>query len=143
MGISKNKENLEFLSSYWGKIKIIKKELIDLPNNFDNKLKKTKYKFIYTKNFSELENWSIHHKNITLCVLIDKIIYMIDKGRSIDIQPMLISICNNTVRKHTWKNPMGLSKGEFLGYGHFRWNYQAYILTPQEIIHLKSFFQIE
>lgn len=64
------------------------------------------------------------------------------------VMRMLTSIMSNTVK--SLKQPTTgfydmyldkrMNKSEHLGYGHFRWNYQAYTLTDEEIEELKKIF---
>ena len=80
----------------------------------------------------------------------DKINNMILKGRANDVKPMINRIINrapsmqvkpiSNKEKHR-QNFEGWSwnkEPELLGIGHFRWNYQAYILTKEEIQFLKA-----
>lgn len=100
-------------------------------------------------------NQGNEEKNHNLQALADKLCYMIDKGRSDDIKPMLVSICKNTIKAHQRPHYNNISKrrniynenetfcNEFIGHGHFRWNFKVYTLSDIEIERVKEFFHIK
>lgn len=143
----KNCDDLTFLNSFnKEKKRIINNILENLPTI--KELKDTGV--IDTINLSKLNgNWTKHErfgKSIALDALARKIEHMIDSiGSPNSVQPMLESICKNKIKKHTKKNFRGIGwvqDGEFLGYGHFRWDYKVYILNADEIKRVKEFFDI-
>ena len=96
-------------------------------------------------------------KSKKLEALSDKIHYMILKGRAADVKPMIEKICSGRTKSFS----QGLSKmkkktnkllledpfrkpytKEFLGRGHFRWNFGVYTLDNFEINHLKKYFNL-
>lgn len=125
---------------------------------------------IFIVNFSDLkDSWDpntvaskIAGKSKNLEALSDKIHYMILKGRAADVKPMIEKICSGRIKSFS----QGLSKSqiktnnlkfsddlrerlvsvtynkEFLGRGHFRWNFRVYTLDNFEINHLKKYFEL-
>ena len=146
-------KDIDFLDSYWKEAKNIASRVEnELPMNIGDK-RKPFYKKdgakLFIVNFSELDSWnpgdliySISGKSKTLEALADKISRMIYRGRADSVKPMVESICRDNFKKLTKKNSHPQLKGEFLGYGHFRWNNQAYTLNKKEITHLKKYFKI-
>jgi hypothetical protein len=71
---------------------------------------------------------------------------MILQGRANDVKPMLEKICTGRIK--SLSQPKGKyweSKnitGEYLGKGHFRWNYKAHTLNEEEIKRIKDYFNI-
>lgn len=139
--ILKENEDLDFLDTHW-------KKLNDIGSNIKTNLPKTGSiskpigDKLHTVQFSDLDNsWDIqllYGKSNTLTALADKIQNMIFRGRSDSIKRMVESIANNNV-KTLYKIHQDGSK-ESLGKGHFRWNDQAYVLTPRELEQVKIFF---
>ena len=105
--------------------------LIGEPLKSDGKLKPVNYK--------DLESWSTSGKSDTLTALADKLIHMIDTGKSHSIKPMLKAIVSGRIKK--LKKP-DIYRTESLGKGHFRWNNRAYTLTNNEIEKIKQFFNL-
>lgn len=101
-------------------------------------------------NYSELTDWApwnkINHTNLS--VLIDKIEAMINKGDAINVLPLVKSICSNKIKKQSKPEKSFTICGElvkettFLGYGHFRWNGKAQILTNDELDLLRNYFNL-
>lgn len=143
-------KDIDFLDTYWKEAKRIAD---DVNNNLASTIEQKRIPFfqkgnakMWIINYSELNTWnpqditgSFGKRNNNLKALADKISYMIYKGRADSIKRMLVSICNDNVKKLT--QPNGFD-GEFLGYGHFRWNFKAYKLSELEIQHVKKFFKL-
>jgi uncharacterized radical SAM superfamily Fe-S cluster-containing enzyme len=139
--------DLEFLNSFnKEKKRIIDNILENLP-----KIKEVKKTGVIDNvNFSELNGkWKEGDrlgKSIALDALARKIEHMINEiGSPNSVQPMLESICKNKIKKHTkkgYQTAYYISDGEFLGYGHFRWDWKVYILNENEIKRVKEFFDI-
>lgn len=163
-------KDIDFLDSYWAEAKRIAKDVNEnlAVGCGDNRRKPYSDSGVkmYIVKFSDLgSSWSpqdiirdVAGKSNTLQALADKICRMIEKGRADSVKPMVQAICNNSIKKLT-KHPsnykierakrddsLGIlkrdAKGDFLGYGHFRWNYQAYKLDKVEIRHLKEYFKL-
>lgn len=132
-------DDLEFLSSYWLRLNKIKESFKEF-TQINHDLKEVEgSKYLKTIQFSQIKNsWNFSLNSSTLIALSHKLMTMIEKGRAIDIEPMIKSITENKIKKLSRKDAFG--KSEFLGYGHFRWNWQAYTLTEKEIENLKKFF---
>lgn len=153
MKSQKASNDLEFLDSYWEKAKAISDKIqAELPiMNPNNKpVSKGKLSFI---NFSELDSWSVtdimmklYGKSKTLEILANKIQDMIYKGRGNDVKDMVAKIATGRIKTHYKPKPIILhqddGKRESLGKGHFRWNWQVYTLTDQEIQFLKLYFKL-
>ena len=156
--------DLDFLSNYW----IIAKELgfkikNELPIIYNNpskviNIKGSKLNII---SYKDLNNWQVYdlikstdNISVTLEALADKINNMILKGRANDVKPMINRIinrapsmqvkpiCNKEKLRQYLKGQNWNIEPELLGIGHFRWNYQAYTLTKEEIQFLKEYFKI-
>ena len=136
--------DLQYLDTFW---KEMHQKLNYIKNNITKDLINVNIGIILFKQigylkivkFSDINNWSVDFKNNTLLVLADKICNMIDKGDSLNITPLLKTIIYNKPRKLYKPNTYGR---EYLGIGHFRWNYQAYTLTNEEIQFLKNYFKL-
>lgn len=88
--------------------------------------------FFKVINYSDLgDSWSIEkYKNLK--ILEQKCKHMVyNLGQPNDILPFLKSIASNKIKKLTKPNKSGA--GDFLGYGHFRWNYKAIVLSKKEL----------
>lgn len=148
-------DDLDFLETYWVRVNTIgekiKKELPFISSEtkmFGNHLQIVQFK--------DLENWSLkpNGKSDSLVALADKINTMIHSGRAKDVKPMVMKIVSGRIKKLTkpigrreilfnMENPVhGKYTAEFLGHGHFRWNYRAYSLTEIELKRLKEYFGI-
>lgn len=147
---------LNFLESYWERAKLIAKRIeMELPIITVNHKKVGE--FIHTVQFKDLENWAItpNSKSDGLSALADKISNMIYMGRAKDVKPMVLKIVSGRIKKQSKpisKHDRMVNRrepqyfrytAEFLGYGHFRWNYKAYKLNETEIKRLKEFFEIK
>ena len=119
---------------------------------------------MYIINFSDIsgQSWGVEEvlnrcvgTSTTLDTLADKINYMILKGRANDVKPMIERIYSKGIKNLIQPNhseekwvlrPDGvndkLKNLGNIGKGHFRWNYQAYILNNVEINHLKKYFKL-
>jgi len=64
---------------------------------------------------------------------------MIYTGKSDGIKRMLEKIATGRIKSLSKPDTYG---AEYLGKGHFRWNNQAYVLTPKEIERVKEFFNL-
>lgn len=137
--------DLSFISNYW-------KELKRITNSIETELPKseTKVKMIGKKlgliQFKDLNNWDVKDlmgESAALKALSDKISNMIFKGDAPNVEPMLRRICYKGIHKLSTPAPYKDGIGEFLGYGHFRWNLgKYYVLTPEEIKRVKEYFKI-
>lgn len=138
-------KDIDFLSNFnKEKKRIINNILENLPKI--NGIKTEEKKTFNTVKYSELnKKWTKNEsniKNIALDALARKIEHMIDNIGSPDsVKPMLESICKNRIKKHTKKGCKNID-GDFLGYGHFRWDYKVYTLNEEEIKKIKEFFKI-
>lgn len=148
--------DLNFLESYWERAKLIARRIEkELPIITVNHKKVGE--FIHVVQFKDLENWGItpNEKSKNLSALADKLVDMIYQGRAKDVKPMVLKIVSGRIKKQSKpiskrdrmvnrRDPQYIKyTAEFLGYGHFRWNYQAYKLTDTEINRLKEFFEIK
>lgn len=157
----KSCNDIEFLENYWKEAKNIAYRIKqELPKTIGIQAKSSsKTGLLCFVKFSDIENsWSvndllakIYGKSPTLEILADKISYMIYQGRANDIPVMIKKICTGRIKslsKETAKHNMNKKHisdiycKEYLGKGHFRWNYQAYTLNNKEIEHLKQYFKI-
>lgn len=145
-------DDLDFLESYWSRATSIgDKIMMELP------LVEVRHKKVTDRisiiQYKDLDNWKpvISNKSDSLLALADKIRTMIHKGRAKDVKPMVLKIISGRVKKlskpistnqrHMNKNKSwGTYCGEFLGYGHFRWNYRGYRLNEIELKRLKEYF---
>lgn len=145
-------KDIDFLDSYWKEAKRISDDVVEtLPISIGEK-RDPFYESGGTKmfivKFSDLkDSWDVstlvytaEGKSKKLEALADKISTMIRKGRADSVKPMVKAICNNNVKKLT--QPSSYHDNDHLGYGHFRWNYQAYRLNDKEIDRLKEYFNI-
>ncbi len=136
----------------------IKKKLSQIKKEKD--VKEISGKLIIIKYSDIKDSWSVqdllfgyYGKSTTLEILADKIYSMIIKGDAVNVKPMLLRIINKGVKNlkqpgyssYKWVNINGNEKRKNLGNigkGHFRWNYQSYVLNEKEIKHLKKFFKL-
>ena len=154
----KNTTNIEFLSNYWIKAKNISNDIKNnlhkgvIPNNSRNYNGQSLLRLI---NFSDLQNWDPKQHtgdSLTLKILGNKLSYMIEMGRSNDIEPMLRKIITGRTKRHythyrthsgNFNNNYKVShEKDFAGIGHFRWDYKAHTLTDVEIKRVKEFFKL-
>lgn len=75
----------------------------------------------------------------SLKALADKIDHMcMEKYTPFSVMPMLTKILKN---KPTMKSkPKYKDEPELYGIGHFRWDWRAYLLTPNELAHLQKVY---
>lgn len=92
----------------------------------------------------------------TLSALGDKIHHMITDrrghGTPSSVEPMLRAMLRRGVKKQRrpiggfvnngFREGDGQQKWEFLGYGHFRWDWKAYTLEPWELDWLNLYFHL-
>lgn len=148
--------DIQFLETYWIEAKNIGLKIQkELPKLATSNVRQNTGTLMYIVNFSDLENsWSIEDmlkkvagESKTLQFLADKINYMIHRGRGNDVKNMVEKICTGRIKSFS-KPPSKYSKysyrveSEYLGRGHFRWNYQAHILNELEIQRLKNYFKL-
>ena len=81
----------------------------------------------------------------SLTALANKIQHMIQTGKAEGIKRMVDAIVTGRQKTLYRISPPneyndGKRSKESLGPGHFRWNYQAYQLTPKEIEQVRNFF---
>jgi len=151
MNLNRN-EYLDYLANYW----IVAKNIgNDIKNNLhqlnNKKLKSGKLNFV---NYKDINTWSI--QNLTgnseaLEALGDKINYMILKGRANDIKCMIEKITSGRLKRHyayyhtkyEFKDCEEHEKTirDYIGTGHFRWNFKVYTLTDNEIEKIKNYFK--
>lgn len=158
--------DLDFLSLFWAEAKAIGQRVInDLPKgsiHYSDTLVKVNPQStikMFLVPYSQLGNsWSVETilnrlggDSETLKVLADKINYMILEGRANDVKPMLEKICSGRIKSQTHKVKKVYEKSKhlsetyhnnYLGKGHFRWNFKAHILTESEIKRVKQYFNI-
>lgn len=134
--------NIQFLSSYWNHLNTVTKDIKNELPVIDNDIVGVKKisKNLAVISYKDLNNWDVsgllNNKSNVLQALADKIVHMVYKGDAINIEPMLRRICFKGVKK--LKQP---DHGT-LGYGHFRWNYRAYILKRHEIEKIIKYFNL-
>lgn len=137
------KEDLNFLETYWIKINEIKNRIKQLPfiepigTEISKTLRIVSYKYLDDWNIKKMFGTSDNLKALT-----DKLVYMVEMNRSNDIPIMLKSIANNRIKKLYIHYDKIKKTKDFVGRGHFRWNFRAYKLTDTEILHLKKFFNL-
>lgn len=136
------KSDLDFLENYW-------KDVKEMADKIKNEMPigttdKNSLKFLNKDSWDpNTISSKIAGKSKNLEALSDKIHYMILKGRAADVKPMIEKICSGRIKSFS----QGLSKEqiktnnlkfsddlrerlvsftynkEFLGRGHFRWNF--------------------
>lgn len=144
--ILRETEDLDFLSSYHKKASDIGTKIKqDLPKMGTgiNKI---------TKNFGTVplssldKSWNtsaLWGTSETLTALADKIQHMIHTGKAEGIKRMIDAIVTGrekTLYRIAGQGAVHPGERESLGKGHFRWNYRAYQLTPNELEQVKNFF---
>lgn len=149
----KSCSDLEFLDSYWNEAKKIAENIkLNLPNGVGENLpmlgSKEKKTIMFVIPYSKLgDSWDVQDillknngRSKKLIALSEKISHMILKGDSCNVKPLIDSIINNKIKKQTRVIKDKEKNNEFLGHGHFRWNYQTYTLNAIEINRIKLFF---
>lgn len=142
--------DIQFLENYWKEAKNIAYKIKqELPKTIGSQAKSSsKTGLLCFVKFSDIENsWDVNDllakvygKSPTLEILADKISYMIHKGRGNDVPVMIKKICTGRIKKISQIN--NRFNNDFLGFGHFRWNYKAHTLNEKEIKHLKDYFKL-
>jgi hypothetical protein len=144
----KENEDLDFLDSYWKRAK-------DIGGRISSELPKTGENFnkistnFGTTSYSNLDSkWSVNDlfgSSENLTALANKISHMIQTGKADSIKRMIESIVTGDVKTlyhiskpNQWDGNKRTKSS--LGKGHFRWNSQAYTLTPKEIQIVKNYF---
>lgn len=90
-------------------------------------------KILKVIQYKDLDNWSANLKSDTLIALSNKISHMVfNIGCPNSVVPMLQAILKGTKRLKYPNNP------EANCVGHFKWNYQVYILNKRELGYLKK-----
>ena len=147
-----NFDDLMFTGSYWKKLTDfrdrIEKELPII--NLDSTIKDAGTGgMLRTMRYKDITDWHVPgNQSETLTALANKISYMITKGRGNDVPVLLDRIVNKGTKKLTQprmpvlKGTTSRIPGEFLGHGHFRWNFQGYTLNDREMYRLREFFGI-
>ena len=145
-------KDIDFLDGYWIEAKRIAQDVKDNLAQGIGGVRKPLYSNggakMYIVKFSDLKNtWlpsdiinNVCGKSSTLEALANKIQYMIQHGRADAIKRMVEAIVKDNKKKLTRKYLYG--SGDFLGYGHFKWNSQSYVLNTMEIKHLKNYFKL-
>lgn len=139
-----NFDDLLFTGSYWKRLTDfrdrIEKELpiLDLGSTIKDAGTGGMLK---TMRYKDTTDWHVpgNHSE-TLAALANKIGDMITRGRGKDVPVLLDRIVNKGTKKLS--KPDIFKRGEFLGYGHFRWHFRAWTLNDRELIRLKEFFGI-
>jgi hypothetical protein len=137
--------DLEYIDNYWREMSInldniIKRIKTELPIINSNEPKQVPDSKLKTIQYSDMYKWSSSNKSDSLVALADKIIHMIKTGKSDGIKRMLEKIATGRIK--SLSTPDRRLGAEFLGRGHFRWNYQAYKLTPEEVERVKEYFKL-
>lgn len=83
-----------------------------------------------TIDYKNLDNWDAQ-KYIGLEILLDKIKYMIRTNKEDSVYVMLKKISTGRIKKIS--KPVKDKNTIFLGFGHFRWNESAIVLTKTEL----------
>jgi len=148
--------DLDFLSLFWAEAKAVGQRVLkDLPNCATPNIGNGK-QLMYIVNFSDIsgQSWGVKEiltrvmgQSVTLKILANKINYMILEGRANDVKPMLEKICTGRIKslshpKNKKYDNIPNITAEYLGKGHFRWNYQAHTLNEAEIRRIKEYFNI-
>jgi hypothetical protein len=137
---------LSFISNYWKELKIITNSIEnELPIVGQKNVQKVGKKLNIVQ-YKDISNWDVKNmfgESASLKALANKITNMIFKGDAPNVEPMLRRICYKGVHKLSTPASHKGDNGEFLGYGHFRWNCgKFYVLTPEEIERVKEYFKI-
>jgi hypothetical protein len=142
--------DLEFLSNYWIEAKKIGQKIQkELPKTIGTQAtSKSQTGLLCFVKYSDITNsWSVNDllakvygESPTLKILADKIDYMINMGRGNDVPVMIEKICTGRIKKLSQIN--NTLNNDYLGHGHFRWNYKAHTLNQKEIKHLKEYFKL-
>ena len=143
--VIKESEELDYLDTHW---KDTRKRLDDIANKIKTQLpiindvkQPEGNEKLKTIKYSDLDGpWNTYGKSPGLEVLADKIVHMINMGRSDSIKRMVEKIATGRIK--SLSKPSNYGDAEFLGKGHFRWNDQAYRLSQREIERLKEFFNL-
>lgn len=135
-------KDLEFIDNYWRETSkrlnnIIDKIKNELPIIYDTESIGDNLSLVNSSDGND--TWSGTNKSTSLEALANKIIHMIRTGKSDGIKRMLEKIATGRVKS---LSKPGVYDSEFLGKGHFRWNWKAYTLTPKEIERVKEFFNL-
>jgi hypothetical protein len=148
--------DINFLDSYWSEAKKIATTIEEnLPIGIGEQRQPLYSEGgvkMYIVNFSDLkDSWlpqdiinDVSGRSTKLMALANKISVMIHKGRGDAVKRMVNAICFNGTKKLTRYHNYGTKhqQGDFLGYGHFKWNGQAYTLNAMEIKHIKNYFKL-
>lgn len=138
--------DITFIDSYWKELDTIYGRIrTELPKIDNNNIVKKIGKYLHIIKFSNLDDWSAHNllesSNSKLYALADKLISMIKKGDAPNVIPFLKRICFKGIKKLS--QPQLSGNAEFLGYGHFRWNYgNIYVLNENEIARIINYFDL-
>ncbi len=104
-------------------------------------------KFLKVVADKDMEDWATNNKlgvSENLNALANKISYMIQKGDAPNITRMLAKIVSGRIKKFTTKGKWTAkgNRGEFLGYGSFRFNWGVYTLNAAERERVADFFKL-
>jgi|JFJP01.1.fsa_nt_gi hypothetical protein len=138
---------LDFLGSFW-------KEAQRITGNISTELPKINPKakmigkHLAVVQYKDLENWSVEGlfgKSENLDALARKISFMVNKGDAQNVKPLIERILTKGVKAQT--KPKLVRTGytcdaEFYGFGHFRWDYKAYILKADELKRVREYFNM-
>ena len=137
--------DLDFLSNYWKHVNDISATILTELPKMDTKVQMIG-KNIGIIHFKDLgDTWSVKGlfgRSTNLDALARKISTMIDKGDAQNVQPMLRRIVQKGVVALSRPASTPQGEGEFYGYGHFRWDYQAWVLNKNELERLKTYFNL-
>lgn len=136
--------DLDYLEKHWAqkekRIESIIAKLKELPK-MEGMITEVA-KNIATVSYSKTGNtWGfVAHESEGLKALADKITHMIRTGKADGIKRMVEKIASGRIKKLSQIDKY--DDNEYLGKGHFRWNWKAYLLSKEEIEKLKTFFKI-
>lgn len=148
--------DLDFLNLFWSEAKGIGSKIIrQLPQCAEPNIGKGN-KLMYLIKFSDISgrSWGVKDtltrvmgQSKTLKILANKINYMILMGRANDVKPMLQKIATGRIKSFSHPRSKEAEKRfgkntEFLGRGHFRWEYGVHTLTEGELRRIKEYFNL-
>ena len=138
--------DLDYLENHWAqkekRLEAIITKLKELPK-MEGRVTEVA-KGLATVSYSKIGNtWGfVAYESEGLKALSDKIVHMIRTGKSDGIKRMVEKIASGRIKKLSQINNSSFFLILYLGKGHFRWNYKAYVLSKEEIEKLKTFFKI-
>lgn len=136
--------DLEYLDSHWRETSKKLEDIIDklkneLPYLKNQRPTKVSDKLRVAKHSDMEDEWNVEGKSTSLDALANKIVHMIRTGKSDGVKRMVEKIATGRIKSLSQPRR---NDNEYLGKGHFRWNWKAYTLTPREIERVKEFFNL-